>query len=157
MEAYMPYIWLAVIIVAAVVEGVTAQLVSIWFVAGGVGALIADLCGANLWVQTVVFVVVTALTLIVTRPLVKKLMNFKHVDTNAGRYIGKIGIVTIEINNTLGTGQVNVSGSIWTARSDDGSVIEVGKHVSIKSIEGVKLIVERSQLSSAKADDMNLK
>ena len=44
MEAYLPYFWLAVIVVAAVVEGATAQLVSIWFVAGGVGALIADLC-----------------------------------------------------------------------------------------------------------------
>ncbi len=145
MEAYLPYLWLAVIVVAAVVEGVTAQLVSIWFVAGGVGALIANLCGATLWVQTIVFVLVTALTLAATRPLVKKLLDFKRVDTNAGRYIGKIGIVTMQINNTLGSGQVNVSGSIWTARSEDGSTVEIGEHVLIKSIEGVKLIVLKTK------------
>lgn len=141
METYLPYFWLAVIIVAAVVEGSTAQLVSIWFVAGGVGALIANLCGAELWTQTVVFVVVTAVTLVSTRPLVKKLMNFKKEETNADRYIGKDGIVIAEINNTLGVGQVNVLGSVWTARSEDGSVIKIGEHVLIKAIEGVKLIV----------------
>ncbi|MBE6831296.1 NfeD family protein [Clostridium sp. KNHs216] len=141
METYLPYFWLAVIIVAAVVEGSTAQLVSIWFVAGGVGALIANLCGAELWTQTVVFVVVTAITLVSTRPLVKKLMNFKKEETNADRYIGKDGIVIAEINNTLGVGQVNVLGSVWTARSEDGSVIKIGEHVLIKAIEGVKLIV----------------
>lgn len=142
MGAYMSYIWLAVIVVAAVIEGSTAQLVSIWFVAGGVGALIAELCGAALWAQTVVFVVVTALTLLITRPLVKKLLNFKHEDTNAGRYIGKVGVVIVEINNLLGKGQVNVMGSIWTARSADDSVIQTGSNVLVKSIEGVKLIVE---------------
>jgi len=141
MEAYLPYFWLVVIVVAAVVEGATAQLVSIWFVAGGVGALIADLCGADLWVQAIVFIVVTALTILATRPLVKKLLNFKRIDTNAGRYIGKTGVVIIEINNMLGVGQVNVLGSIWTARSEDNSVIDVGKHVLVKSIEGVKVIV----------------
>ncbi|WP_312693530.1 NfeD family protein [Caproiciproducens sp.] len=141
METYLPYFWLAVVIIAAVVEGLTAQLVSIWFVAGGVGALIANLCGAGFWVQTLVFVAVTALTLMITRPLVKKLMNFKKEETNADRYIGKKGIVIAEINNTLGVGQVNVLGSIWTARSEDDSVIKIGEHVLIKSIQGVKLIV----------------
>ena len=142
MEVFSPYIWLAVIVAAAIFEGVTAQLVSIWFVAGGVGALIANLCGAELWLQALVFVVVTALTLIFTRPFVRKLMNFKKEETNAGRYIGKKAIVIGQINNTLGVGQVNVNGSVWTARSEDNSVIEIGKNVLIKSIEGVKLIVE---------------
>ncbi|MGX8699988.1 NfeD family protein [Caproiciproducens sp.] len=141
METYLPYFWLAVIIVAAVVEGSTAQLVSIWFVAGGVGALMANLCGAELWTQAVVFVAVTAITLVSTRPLVKKLMDFKKEETNADRYIGKDGIVTAEINNTLSVGQVHVLGSVWTARSEDGSVIKIGEHVLIKAIEGVKLIV----------------
>jgi membrane protein implicated in regulation of membrane protease activity len=82
------------------------------------------------------------LTLIVTRPLVKKIMDFKKVDTNAGRYIGKNGVVITQINNTLGEGQVNVLGSVWTARSEDDSIIEIGENVRIKAIEGVKLIVE---------------
>jgi len=142
LEGYLPYFWLAVIVIAAIVEGTTAQLVSIWFVAGGVGALIAELCGAALWLQALIFVAVTGLTLIVTRPLVKKIMNFKKEDTNAGRYIGKDGVVIAQINNTLGEGQVNVLGSVWTARSENGSIIKVGENVRIKAIEGVKVIVE---------------
>jgi len=142
MGAYMPYIWLAIIVVAAVVEGTTAQLVSIWFVVGGVGALIANLCGAEIWLQSLIFIVVTGLTLIFTRPIVKRLMNFKKEDTNAGRYIGKEGLVITEINNTLGEGQVKVLGSIWAARSADSSVIKIGENVLIQSIQGVKLIVE---------------
>ena len=69
-------------------------------------------------------------------------MNFKKEDTNAGRYIGKDGIVIAQINNTLGEGQVNVLGSVWTARSENGSIIKVGENVQIKAIEGVKVIVE---------------
>lgn len=142
MEQYIPYFWLAVIIVAAVVEALTAQLVSIWFVAGGIASLIAYICGAPIWVQLVLFIVVTALALLVTRPFVRKLMHFKKEDTNSGRYIGKTGIVIIEINNTLAQGQVKVMGSIWSARSTDGSVIPEGTEVLIHEIEGVKLIVE---------------
>ena len=142
MEPYIAYIWLAIVVVAAIVEGATAQLVSIWFVAGGIGALIAQLCGAEFWVQAVVFVAVTAFSLLATRPFVKKLMNFKKEDTNSGRYIGKNGIVIIEINNTLALGQVKVLGSVWTARSTDGSIIPVGANIKVKAIEGVKLIVE---------------
>lgn len=143
MEQYQPYVWLAVIIIAAIVEGSTAQLVSIWFVAGGIGALIANLCGAPVWAQWVVFAAVSTLMLLVTRPLVKRLLSFKRVDTNAGRYIGETGIVTAQINNTLGQGQVNVHGSVWTARSADNSEIQEGCRVLVKSIEGVKLIVEK--------------
>jgi membrane protein implicated in regulation of membrane protease activity len=142
MEQYIPYFWLAVIIVAAVVEALTAQLVSIWFVAGGIASLIAYICGAPIWVQLVLFIVVTALALLVTRPFVRKLMHFKKEDTNSGRYIGKTGIVIIEINNTLAQGQVKVMGSVWSARSTDGSVIPEGTEVLIHEIEGVKLVVE---------------
>lgn len=138
----MPYFWLAVIVIAAIVEGVTSQLVSIWFVAGGIGALIANVMGAQMWLQFLVFILITSITLIATRPIVNKMINFKKTVTNADRYIGKCGTVITEINNTLGEGQVNVSGSIWTARSADNTIIKVNQRVIIKSIEGVKLIVK---------------
>ena len=134
--------WLVVIVIAVVVEACTVQLVSIWMVAGGIGALIADLCGAPFWIQTAIFAGVTALALVISRPMVKKVMHFQKVDTNAGRYIGKTGIVTAQIDNTEGVGQVTVLGSVWTARSLDGSILLEGENVVIKAIEGVKLIVE---------------
>ena len=134
--------WLVVIVIAVVVEACTGQVVSIWMVAGGIGALIADLCGAPFWIQTAIFAGVTALALVISRPMVKKVMHFQKVDTNAGRYIGKTGIVTAQIDNTEGVGQVTVLGSVWTARSSDGSILPEGENVVIKAIEGVKLIVE---------------
>lgn len=141
----MIYIWLAIIILAVIVEAVTAQLVSIWFVAGGIAALIAGLCGAEIWLQVVLFALVTALVLIVTRPLVKRIMHFKKTDTNADRYIGKEGLVTETINNVEGTGRVTVLGSDWTARSSDDKQIAEGTPVLVERIEGVKLIVTPKQ------------
>ena len=75
--------WLVVIVIAVVVEACTVQLVSVWMAIGGVGALIAGLCGAPFWVQTAVFAGVTALALLISRPMVKKVMHFQKVDTNA--------------------------------------------------------------------------
>lgn len=141
MEAYYPFIWLAVIVGAAILEAVTVQLVSIWMVVGGIAALIANLMGAPIWTQTGTFAIVTTLTLALTRPLVKKLLNSKRVDTNAGRYIGKSGIVISEINNEKGVGQVTVMGSVWSARSESGMLIPEGSNIQVLRIEGVKLIV----------------
>ena len=137
----MPYLWLGIIILAVLFEMATTQLISIWFAAGGIAALIAYLVGASLFVQILVFVLITGITLAFTRPLVRRSLSVKKTNTNADRYIGKIAIVTVEINNTLGTGQVNALGSIWTARSADGSVIPVGQRTFVESIDGVKLIV----------------
>ena len=104
----MPYVWLGVIVVMAVIEGFTTQMVSIWFVFGAIVAFIVSLFGVALPIQLIVFAAVSTVMLIVTRPLVKKIMRFKKEDTNAGRYIGKVGLVITEINNELGVGQVNV-------------------------------------------------
>lgn len=142
MEAYYPYLWIAVIIGAAVLEATTAGLVSIWMVVGGIAAFIANLLGASLLTQVTIFVMVTALTLALTRPLVKKIVKGKKVDTNADRYIGKTGVVLVEIDNQKAQGQVNVLGNVWTARSDDGSIIPAGHTIQVLKIEGVKLIVE---------------
>ena len=134
--------WLAMIVVAVVVEAMTNQLVSIWFVLGGIAALIANLCGAPLYVQWILFVVVPAIALVCTRPRVRKLTRFRRQDTNAGRCVGQIAVVTQEINNTAAAGQAKVLGSIWTARSARGTVIPAGTEVVVRAIEGVKIIVE---------------
>ena len=141
MADMMPYVWLAVILLAAVIEMATVQLVSVWFAVGSIAALIACLAGAPLIVQIVVFGVVSAATLAAMRPLAVKKLAVKKTSTNADRYLGKVAIVTAEINNTIGAGQANVLGSIWTARSADGAVIPVGRRVMVESIDGVKLIV----------------
>ena len=142
MAEYMIYIWLAVIFLALVVEGMTAQLISIWFVPGGLAGLISGFCGAGEWIQVLIGAAVTLVCLIATRPLVNRVMKFRKVDTNAGRLIDQTGIVVQQIRNLDAKGQVKIQGSVWSARSENGEVIPLEGKVRIVRIEGVKLIVK---------------
>ena len=138
---YMLFVWIAVMILAVVLEAVTTQLVSIWFAAGGVAGLVAFALNVPAWPQVLVVAVVTLLLLICTRPLVRRKLKTKQVHTNADRYVNEIGIVTGEICNMEDRGQVKVMGSVWTARSEGQELIAVGTEVKVLRIEGVKLIV----------------
>ncbi len=144
----MEIIWLALLIVFAITEGVTVALVSIWFMGGALAALIAALCGAELWVQVVLFFTVSILLLLCLRPLSKRLIKQKKVATNADSNIGKEAVVTERIDNLQGSGAVRISGVEWSARSADGSEIEKGAVVRVLRIEGVKVCVERADTNN---------
>jgi membrane protein implicated in regulation of membrane protease activity len=135
--------WAVALVLLLIVEGATAQLVTIWFAAGALAALIAAALKAPLWLQITLFVVVSAVTLIATRPIVKKITNRKAESLNADRIIGRQAIVTERIDNLEGTGTIKVDGLTWTARSADDSVYEPGSQVTIDKIEGVKAIVRQ--------------
>ena len=139
----MSVMWLIVMVVLLVVEGIVPGLVSIWFAVGALAALIAALVGAPLWLQVLWFVVVSVAALILTRPLARKYINARVKPTNADMLIGKDCVVTEEIDNLRGTGAVSVDGKIWTARmaAEDGRAA-AGEVRRILRIEGVKLIVE---------------
>ena len=137
----MTTFWLIVMVMFLVVEAVTVGLVCIWFAAGSLIALLAAMCGAQLWLQIVVFIIVSAATLYFTRPLVKRYVNSKVEPTNADMVIGKECRVTETVDNIAGTGAVYVDGKTWTARSENDEVIQAGTLVTAKSIDGVKLIV----------------
>ncbi len=144
----MEIIWLALLIVFAITEGVTVALVSIWFMGGALAALIAALCGAELWVQVVLFFAASILLLLCLRPLSKRLIKQKKVATNADSNIGKEAVVTERIDNLQGSGAVRISGVEWSARSADGSEIEKGAVVRVLRIEGVKVCVERADTNN---------
>ena len=135
------YFWLAAFVVFGVVEAATVNLVSIWFAVGALVSLIAAALGAQLWLQVTLFILATAVSLALTRPLARKLLGKRRVATNVDRILGKTCQVTEDISNTAGTGAVYVDGKTWSARSDDGEVIPVNTMVVIQSMEGVKLIV----------------
>lgn len=137
----MYIVWAVLIVAFCVLEGVTAQLVSIWFVFGAAAALIAQLLGASLLIQVLVFIAVSIVALLITRPIVKKKLNVETEKTNADRCIGMQGVVTELIDNLATTGQVKVDGKIWTARSSTGENIPEGTVVTVEKIDGVKLIV----------------
>ena len=142
--------WIALAVIFGVVEAATAQIVTIWFAVGSVGALIANVVGASTTIQLVVFVAVSILTLIIARPYLKKFTRTEMQRTNADRCIGETAIVTEEINNTQGTGQVKVGGNIWTARSLDSAIIPADEKVIVEKIEGVKLIVSEKVKAESK-------
>ena len=139
------YIWLALFVIFGVVEAATVALTSIWFAAGSLAALAVALAGGELWLQVVAFLAVTALTIALTRPLVRRFVDRKKVPTNVGRLLGQTARVTEAIDNIAGTGAVYIDGKTWTARSSDGSPIENGCLIVVQSVEGVKLIVKREE------------
>ena len=137
----MYIIWAVAIVAFGFLEGITAQLVSIWFVLGSIGALITAFCGGDLKLQLIVFVAVTVITLLATRPIVRKKLNTQVEKTNADRCIGHDAVVIEEINNLESTGLVKADGKVWTARSSDKSIIPKDSIVTVEKIDGVKLIV----------------
>lgn len=143
---YVVFVWIAVTVAFIIIEAITTQLLTIWFAAGAAAAVIATLLDASPLVQCIVFVAVSLIALIATRPLVKKLTKQKFSPTNADRFIGETAIVTENISNIAQTGLVKLQGTLWTARSADGEAIPEGETVTVKKIEGVKLIVEKAEL-----------
>ncbi len=139
----MMIIWIALATVFAIVEACTVQLVSIWFTIGALAALIAETLNASEMIQIIIFVVASVVTLILTRPFVKKFSASKIQPTNVDMNIGQEAVVTQNINNTEAMGTAKIKGVEWTARSADGNEIPKGEIVKVKAIEGVKLIVER--------------
>lgn len=135
--------WLVFLIVAIVVELLTMGLTTIWFAGGALVAIFAALLGAQTWLQLILFLGVSLLLLSFTRPVAVKYFNKDRIKTNAESIVGRQAIVTGEIDNMQGIGQVTVSGQEWTARCcDDRQRLAVGSVVQIVAINGVKLIVK---------------
>lgn len=140
--------WLAATVILFIAEAITVNLVTIWFAIGALAAFIVAIVGGDLWLQIVICIAVTILTLVFTRPIAKKHINGKHEATNADAVIGKIAVVTEDIDNLAAKGAVSCMGKVWTARSLNDEKISQGDKVAVVEIRGVKLIV-----SPVKADE----
>lgn len=135
-------VWLIVLIVLVVGEAITVGLTFIWFAVGALGGLLTAIWGGSIWLQMVVFLVLSGVTLALVRPVAAKLLKTGVSPTNADRVIGKTAVVTQDIDNIAGKGQVNICGQVWTARSEHQVVIPAGAEVKVLRIEGVKVFVE---------------
>ncbi len=141
MNQYVVF-WLAVLVIAIIVEVITMGLTSIWFAGGALLAAIVAIVGGPLWLQAVIFVLSSLVLIAVTRPLAARYFNKNLEKTNAESVIGRKAVVISAIDNLKGVGQVNVAGQEWTARTvEDGLVIPEGAVVEVVEIKGVKLIV----------------
>nr|WP_325212001.1 NfeD family protein [uncultured Oscillibacter sp.] len=145
------WLWLGAIVLFGVAEVVTENMVSIWFVAGSLAALVTCMSGWSLGsltpeaTQVLVFAVVSALALVITRPLVRRFMSRPHIPTNSDRVLGMTAKVTEAVDNQRASGAVYVDGKTWTARSVNGDPIPAGTQVKVEKIEGVKLLVQYSE------------
>ena len=135
------YFCLAACMLFSVVEAATVSLTSIWFAVGALVSLIAAVLGAEGWLQVALFLLASAVSLALTRPLAKNLLGKRRVPTNTDRVLGKTVEVTEAIDNIAGAGAVYADGKTWTARSRGGEPIPAGALVQVLAVEGVKLIV----------------
>ena len=134
-------IWLALMILFMIVEASTVTMVSLWFAAGALAALLASLLGAPIWLQVLLFLVVSAALLACLRRTVSKHFTPKLSKTNVDAIIGSRGYVTADIDNVSATGTVKLGAMEWTARSTSGHTIPKGTLVQVERIEGVKVFV----------------
>ena len=140
----MGWIWVSIIVLAVIIELLTDQLISIWFVPGAIVATILDFCTVGIIWQVLVFLVVSIAGIILGKTVLVKYLPAKDTRTNIEAIIGEKCVVTEKIDNFAGCGQAKVNGQIWSARSvNEDEIFEAGEVLSVVAIEGVKLICKK--------------
>ena len=135
-------LWIALAIILAIVEAMTVGLLTIWFAVGALVASVLAYFNLGFWLQLAAFLLVSLLLLYYTKPLAEKKLRIGEQKTNTDAMQGKIAMVMEEIP-AYGTGQVKLSGLIWTAvTAPEHAPIPAGSRVKVLGIEGVKVIVE---------------
>ena len=144
-------VWAAVAVVSLIVEAMTAELVSCWFAPSAIVSMILSEFVDIVWVQLLVFLVLSAILIAVGRRIVKKRLAFREKTAlNADGLIGRRGLVQETVNNIAETGSVKIHGLVWTARSCNDAEIPTGTVVVVREIQGVKLICEPAKETEIK-------
>ena len=128
-------------------EIMTVGFLLFWFGIASLISMVVSFFTSNLVIQMVVFLVSSVILILATKPFVKKFMNKKNIATNAYSLIGKTGLVIQKIDNVKGIGQIKVGGEVWSAQSEDNSVIPVNTEIELTKIDGVKAIVKPIKIS----------
>ncbi len=141
----MLIVWIVLTVAFLAAELATVALVSLWFVIGSLAALLACVLGAAAWLQVLIFALVSAGMLLLLRPFLRKYVDPHKIRTNVDAVLGQEGIVTEAIDNLEAVGTVKLNGLPWTARSESGAKIASGTVVTVRRVDGVKLIVAPSK------------
>ena len=141
-------IWLALMVVFLIVEASTVVMVSLWFAAGSMAALLVSLLGAPIWLQVALFLAVSGVLLASLRPMVRKHFTPRLQRTNVDAVVGSQGYVTADIDNVAATGSVKLGAMEWTARSTTGAPVPKGTLVKVDKIEGVKAFVTAVEVAA---------
>ena len=140
--------WLAAMVVFLAAEAMTVALVSIWFAAGALGAILVALLGGGLMLQVSVFLLLAILLLLFLRSIVRRHITPRITRTNIDSLLGATGVVLTPVNNIAALGQVQGNVMEWSARSTSGSHIPSGTLVKVDRIEGVKVFVSPAEVSA---------
>lgn len=135
--------WIVSCVVFTLLEAFTQQFVSIWLLSGSVVAMIASYFGFSFETQCILFVIVSLITLIAFRPVVKKFIQGEIVPTNTDYNIGKLAIVTTDFDEIKKEGRILVNDMDWAAKSLDDIAHKKGEKVLVERIEGVKCLVRK--------------
>ncbi len=143
MEQYMWAVWLGVFVLSLIIEGLTCDLISIWFAGGSLLTLfLSFIPGLPRYGEIIIFIAISIILLIATKPLVKKFLNSKNDSkTNVDRYVGKEFILLKDIDQ-FNKGEIKIDGVVWDCISENNEKIEKGKVVIVKSIKGNRFIVK---------------
>ena len=134
-------LWVVLAVIFLIVEAATVGVVSAWFAVGALCAMGGAMLEWDLWIQILVFVVVSVALLLCLRPLTKKYFTPKLTKTNVDAVIGTVGIVIESVDNIQGTGRIKLGGMEWAARSTDGTAIPKQTMAKVDKIEGVKVFI----------------
>lgn len=134
-------IWVAVALVAGLLEVASLQFVLAMFAGGALVAAAGAAFGAGLELQVIIFAVSSAVLLLAARP---PLLRWSHrtsgAVTNVAALVGRQAQVVAEVSAT--GGQVRLAGEIWSARMDrPGAVLPVGMHAYVLRIDGATAVV----------------
>ena len=141
-----PIYWIIIFIVLLVIEIATLGLTTIWFAAGALVAFLVGILGFGIITQIVLFLVVSVVLLVLTRPIALKYFNNKRQSTNVESMIGRQGVVLEDIDTIKSQGLVEVDGETCSARTDvPEGVIPKDTIVSVEGVQGVKLIVKKKE------------
>ena len=134
-------LWFVLMVILVLAEASTVMVVCLWFAAGALVALITSMLGGPVWLQILLFLVVSGVLLCTLRPFLRKHFTPKLTRTNVDAVIGKVGITLAPVDNLLEHGRVKLGGMEWSARSTSGEPIGENVKVRIDRVEGVKLFV----------------
>jgi membrane protein implicated in regulation of membrane protease activity len=134
--------WLAVALVAAVIEVSLPHFGCAFVSAGAVAAAGAAFFGFGVPVQIGTFVVVMTVSLVALRANLLSRLAGGGVPSRTGPLVGRHGQVTHDIDPTLGTGRINVGGEDWAARCSEP--LATGTKIRVVSADGIVLEVTRA-------------
>jgi len=134
-------LWISAAVILGIIEASTVNLITVWFAVSAFITAVFSALEINFGVQITIFIVLSAVLVLLTRPLAKRFISQKTVATNADRVIAKEGIVTQKIDTIENSGQVKVMGQVWSAKTRNGETLEEETPVVVEALEGVRVVV----------------